>query len=345
MTKDQTSSSEQLAQALLLEQVRYYQQQLSADHSPEYIQHICHLIFQSTQYLNLNQVHNAVQRLEVVQGLPLEMQLGADLLEFIGEVSKQIFISALKSSSTLNDLISDHQFEIWLSKFLELEHVRVYLNNFLRDSPAIQQLCHFIATTVIQKKLPGFLQNPNFQEHHTQHPHSSWQQRIKRFSLKQQQRIEQKLEDYLATFIQEQLAELTILSNDDLEDLIRNIWDDLKEKTVYQYISKIDPLDVEEFFVLIYEYWKELRQQPFMQNLILRGVEVFYRFYEHETLQDLLYGIGLNESDIKTEALRFYPKVLRAFEQQNLLEPLLMQILKPFYIRPATLALIEQHQN
>ena len=47
MTKDQTSSSAQLAQALLLEQVRYFKSQLCAEHSSEYLQHLSHLIFQS----------------------------------------------------------------------------------------------------------------------------------------------------------------------------------------------------------------------------------------------------------------------------------------------------------
>lgn len=41
-------------------------------------------------------------------------------------------------------------------------------------------------------------------------------------------------------------------------------------------MKQLTPLDVEEFFVLIYEYWKELRQSQFMQGLILYGVEVFF---------------------------------------------------------------------
>jgi len=145
--------------------------------------------------------------------------------------------------------------------------------------------------------------------------------------------------------IQQQLAELSVLSNDDLEDLLRTLWDDVKDKTVYEYISKINPLDIEEFFVLVYEYWKELRQQPFIQNLVLRGVEVFYEFYRDDTLQDLFYGIGLNEQDIYTEVQRFYPKLIRVLDREGLLEPLLVNVLSPFYARSETLSLIEQHQS
>ena len=98
-----------------------------------------------------------MQQLEmVVRRYAFEMQLGADLLEFIGEISKQIYLSALKSPSTLNDLVSDQQFDIWLAKFLELDNIRLYFNTFLRHSPAIEQLCHFIATSAIHHKLPRF---------------------------------------------------------------------------------------------------------------------------------------------------------------------------------------------
>lgn len=82
----------------------------------------------------------------------------------------------------------------------------------------------------------------------------------------------------MARLIQQQLAELSVLSNNDLEDLLRTLWDDVKDKTVYEYISKINPLDIEEFFVLVYEYWKELRQQPFIQNLVLRVSKYFMNF-------------------------------------------------------------------
>lgn len=117
MTKDQTSSSAQLAQALLLEQVHYFKSQLCAEHSSEYLQHLSHLIFQSLQQLKLHQVIDMQQLEMVVRRYAFEMQLGADLLEFIGEISKQIYLSALKSPSTLNDLVSDQQFDIWLAKF------------------------------------------------------------------------------------------------------------------------------------------------------------------------------------------------------------------------------------
>ncbi len=154
---------------------------------------------------------------------------------------------------------------------------------------------------------------------------------------------EHKLETWIAGFIHEQLTELSLLSAEDLESLVRHIWEDIRHKKIYEFMKQLTPLDVEEFFVLIYEYWKELRQSQFMQGLILYGVEVFYDFYKDQSLFEVLSAIGLSETDLQTEALRFYPKVMDAFNEHGILEPLLQALLAPFYQSSKTLDIIEKH--
>lgn len=46
----------------------------------------------------------------------------------------------------------------------------------------------------------------------------------------QQQRLEHKLETWIASFIHEQLTELSLLSAEDLESLVRHIWEDIRHK-------------------------------------------------------------------------------------------------------------------
>jgi hypothetical protein len=269
------------------------------------------------------------------------MQLGAGLLEFIGEIAQRLHVFSLQSSAQLQDVFSDHQFEMWLSKILELDNIRQYLNKFLKESPSIEQLCLYIATSTLHNKLPKLFATAD--EEKSQDSKYEWQQKLKTFSYRQQQRIEQKIEESIARFIQEQLVDLSLLSNDDLESLARNIWDDNKSKPLSEYTKQVTPLDVEEFFVMIYEYWKELRQSSFLQDLILYGVKVFYDFYKDESLQDVFTAIGLEESDLRNEAVRFYPKVVKALDEHNVLEPIIHMVLKPFYDNPQTLQVIEKH--
>ncbi len=136
----------------------------------------------------------------------------------------------------------------------------------------------------------------------------------------------------LPAFIHEQLTELSLLSAEDLESLVRHIWEDIRHKKIYEFMKQLTPLDVEEFFVLIYEYWKELRQSQFMQGLILYGVEVFYDFYKDQSLFEVLSAIGLSETDLQTEALRFYPKKLwMPFNEHGIFGTVTSSALSSFY--------------
>ncbi|MFX5485944.1 hypothetical protein ABTD86_06435, partial [Acinetobacter baumannii] len=136
MTEQKNSSKTTApAQALLLEQVEFFKKQLSIENSPIYFRQFIQLFIQHADEIKLYEVVDLEQLQAVVKRYAFEMQLGAGLLEFIGEIAQRIYLSAMKSPVQLQDLVSDHQFEMWLSKFLEMEHIPHYLNQFLRTSP------------------------------------------------------------------------------------------------------------------------------------------------------------------------------------------------------------------
>lgn len=167
MTEQKNSSkTTALAQALLLEQVEFFKKQLSIENSPIYFRQFIQLFMQHADEIKLYEVVDLEQLQAVVKRYAFEMQLGAGLLEFIGEIAQRIYLSAMKSPVQLQDLVSDHQFEMWLSKFLEMEHIPHYLNQFLRTSPSVQQLCQYIATSTLEQKLPKFLTASRVDDYH-----------------------------------------------------------------------------------------------------------------------------------------------------------------------------------
>ena len=74
-----------------------------------------------------------------------------------------------------------------------------------------------------------------------------------------------------------------------------------------------------------------------------RWVSHITDFYKDESLEDVFAAIGLEETDLLNEAVRFYPKVVAALDEQGVLEPVITLILTPFYESPQTLANIEKH--
>ena len=130
MTEQKNSSkTTALAQALLLEQVEF-SKTIIYRKLTYLFPAIYSAFMQHADEIKLYEVVDLEQLQAVVKRYAFEMQLGAGLLEFIGEIAQRIYLSAMKSPVQLQDLVSDHQFEMWLSKFLEMEHIPHYLNQF-----------------------------------------------------------------------------------------------------------------------------------------------------------------------------------------------------------------------
>ena len=68
----------------------------------------------------------------------------------------------------------------------------------------------------------------------------------------------------------------------------------------------------------------------------------FYDFYKDQSLFEVLSAIGLSKLTYKLK-LYVLSKVMDAFNEHGILEPLLQALLAPFYQSSKTLDIIEKH--
>ena len=146
--------------------------------------------------MQLKQVINVSQLHAVVQRYAFEMNLGAEILELIGIMSQKLHQYALQSDTELQDLISDQQYQFWLTKLVELTNVRLYLRDLLLQSQQVDVVCLQMATHIIESKTPWLNQL-----RHSKYKVLGIQQRVLQFMQEQQQTIEAKLEFRLANII------------------------------------------------------------------------------------------------------------------------------------------------
>jgi hypothetical protein len=130
------------------------------------------------------------------------------------------------------------------------------------------------------------------------------------------------------------------LSDDELRDLFDQLWYGLKNSTISSFGEGLEPLDIEEFFVLIYEDWRRLRHEEYVQRLILTGVDVFFEVYGDYSLVDLLSEVGITRQHMIGEIVRFAPPVIDALVQSGDLRELIEFQLEPFYRDSHTIALL-----
>ena len=321
-----TGFAQQLAQALQLEQVNFIKKQLLETKNPLYIQNFIAQSYQNADKILLRHVIQLEQLQAVVQKYAFELNLGPDILEFIGVAAQKIHYYTVHNSTLFNELLSDENFELWLFKILELEQLKTYLQDHLEHNPQIQHISIQLANQILEQNTPWLKQ---LRQYTVKQDHL--RSRVLRFIQEQQQNIEFKLEQQLAAAIRTQLIHMIQLPNKDLADLANFVWSDLKQRPLKETFSQFQSIDFEEFFILVYETWKGLRQTDFMQHLILHVVTAFYEYFGDFSLQELLHSVGLNENDLRLEAYRFIPYCLKALDEHELLDSIIASLIAPFY--------------
>jgi len=333
-----SSFAQELAQALLLEQVRFIKKQLLDQKNPQFIQNFISQTYQNADKILLKNVIQLEQLQSVVQKYAFELNLGADILEFIGVVAQKIHQYAIHSQTIFNDLLSDESFELWMFKILELEQLRDYIQENLQHNPQIQQVSLQLANQILESNTPWLNQLRQYTV-----KHNRIGAKVISFIQDQQHNIELKLEQQLATAIRSQLSNIILLPNEDLADIATHVWNEVKQRSLKEAFSQVQSIDFEEFFILVYETWKELRQTEYMQQVILNVVEAFYEYFGEYSLQELLHSVGLDQNDLFIEADRFVPHTLGALDQHGLLDEIIQSLIAPFYIDTQTQRFIENY--
>lgn len=327
---------EQFAQALMLEQIEFIRTQLLVAKNNSYLEQIVHQIYTHADRIQLQQAIHLEQLNSVVQKYAFELNLGPDILEFIGSIAQKVHFFASSSPVQFNALLSDESFEIWMYKCLELENFRQYINDNLQNNPHAQHISLQLANQILESNTPWLNQLRKFK---TQDNRIS--SRIVNFIQDQHQNIELKLEQQLSQALLKQLSNIIMLPNDELAEIILEIWSDIKVRTMQDTISNIQAIDVEDFFILVYETWKSLRKTDYLQAVVLQVVSGFYEYFAEYSLQELLQAVGLDEQDLYQEAYRFAPYCLKALDDAGILVELIKAFIEPFYVSERTTALIQ----
>lgn len=335
-----SSFAQELAQALLLEQVRFIKQQLLNEDHSKYLQNFVAQVYQHADQIQLKSIIQLEQLQAVVQKYAFELNLGADILEFIGFSAQKIHHYAVNSDTIFNDLLSDDSFELWLFKILELEQFRYYLQENLQHNPQIQQVSLQLANQIVESNTPWLdqLRQYNVKQ-------NRFGSKILNFIQDQQQNIELKLEQQLAAAIRKQISNIILLPNENLANIVTHLWTDIKQRSLKETFSQFQSIDFEEFFILVYESWKQVRQTDYMQQVILNVVAAYYEYFGDYSLQELLHSVGIDEQDLFIEAQRFAPHSLTALDQHGLLDNLIKSLIEPFYLDENTQRFIENYLN
>jgi len=331
------------AEALLNAQIAYMIRRLTGDEYEAWVRAELSTELGNARLLTLNDVMQPDLIRQVVYQFALELDLGGGVLELVAAVARALHGHPIHRQTTLGDILSDAAFEEFLDKVLELRELREHLVEELISNPLYAEL----ATSLLTQGVRGYLDHAVAT---TRVPGARSLVRLGRGALQSlpgdfEEALEFRLHDYLRRALQGLLAgsgqTLLELADTRMRDSILDIWDNLKGRPIADGLHQLTALDLEEFFVMGYEYWRELRETEFVRAIIDAGIDTFFDNYGQSTLFDLLGEVGIDEDIMIQQAMRFGPPVIRVLHERGMLEALFRRQLEGFYGSPEVAAILE----
>jgi hypothetical protein len=282
---------------------------------------------------------------QTARNYAVELELSGAIPELVGDIARALYANPVHDLTTLGDLLPDGLFAEYLDKLLEMREARERLVHEAVANPVYSAL----ASDILLEGIRGYAQQGR--DLARQIPGAARAARLGQSLLSSAfPLLEESLEDNTRKYVTRILdavlhrSEHFLLNHFD-EDRLRTIalevWDVVKEKPVSTFKRSVTSLDLEEFFVIGYEVWRELRQTPFYGAMIDTGVDCFFDKYGNTSLRELLDEMGITPTIMMDEAMRYTPQVIAMLQRKNLLQPLLRRNLETFYASPAVLAIIE----
>ena len=328
-------AAKQLAEQLAQLQIQYIKQQLLGEHTQQLRQQFIQHFFAFSEQIKLKQLLDLEQLIGVVEEQVFNTNLAPSLLAVIGEMAESIHQQIRHSQAPLTSFVSDQQIEHWLRKALEMDYIFDYFRSKIIQTPQIRAMCAYWINQNLVHYTPEQLSAI------TDQITTRLPRRLQQFLSVQQQRLEEKVEEKAAHLFQQQLLFLFHLPKEEYLSLGLSLWNSLKDKPLAEFSAQSSPLDSEEIFIFIYEFWKDLRKNPDMQTLIKHSIEQFYHAFADESLYYLFQSTGLKVDNIQTEAERFVPVILTRLDKLEVLDQVFISMVAPFFNQTDVLQTLE----
>lgn len=277
-------------------------------------------------------------------GYASDMTLGGAIPALVGDIATALYEHPVHDKTRLEQLVPDKQFEEILDKVLELKELREAVVHESVSNPIFANLItellysgvrdYVAQSTKFAGKLPGAKSAMKFG---------------KAFVDRARPELSGSLEDGIKTYVNKNTQTslnaserylLDAFESDEFRQVVLDLWDENKHLSVASVRDFAGQLDIEELFVIGYEYWQHLRKTAMYQQLIESGIEVFYDTYRKTTLTEILEDIGVTRDMMVRDAMRFLPRIIKALSKKGLLETAIRQQIEDFYRSDAAAAVL-----
>jgi hypothetical protein len=284
----------------------------------------------------LNQVVPSENVMQSIKSNVIVREIPGAVAEIAGEGASSLFSAEFHRKTTVDTIISGRQVEEWIDKTLELKEHREALMEKMLQQPVYGQMIadvmyqgivrYIYEDNLLTKKVPAI---------------SSVLKLGTKMVNKTVPNLESAVEDNVKAYISENISSLIKHSQTFLEDsldaeqlkeVVLDIWSGIETKQLGELQDGIDNIDLSEFVVLGYEFWKTFRETDYFLACCQHIVDHIYEKYGDQPAAAILSDFGASPEIAYQQIEGYLPDTLASLKQVGFIEQLIRQRLEGFYL-------------
>ena len=259
-----------------------------------------------------------------------EMDISGAIPELVGDMVDAFYEQAVDSERLIADVVDEDVIMALLDKVLEIPLSRQGMA-WLGRNPVLLALlaggAQMGLKTLLHQGMPAALR----------------EQFSRRLPERWVNSLDTRMQEWLLRRTEQLLSDPWLYRDENLDELRELVlvgWQDFAQRPVAELRELLSSEDIQELFVIGFEYWRELRHTDYFNSLLDSGVSAFFDKYGDTGLVELLQELGVTRDLMLDDARRFGPPIIEKLRQEGLLEAWLRRHLSGFFEAEATLELL-----
>ena len=261
-----------------------------------------------------------------------EMDISGAIPELVGDMVEEFYQQAMDSDRLVADVVDEDVIMALLDKVLEIPLSRQGMA-WLGRNPVLLALlaggAQMGIKTLLHQGMPAALRD----------------QLSRRLPERWVNSLDTRMQDWLLRRTEQLLSDPWLYRDENLDELRELVlvgWQDFSQRPVAELRELLSSEDIQELFVIGFEYWRELRHTDYFNGLLDSGVKAFFDKYGEMGLVELLEELGVTRTLMLDDARRFAPPIIEKLRQEGLLEEWLRRHLGGFFEAEETLQLLSE---
>ncbi len=242
---------------------------------------------------------------DVARKYTMQFPVEGAIPELVGQVAARLYRSEVHENTRLTDIVGPRRFDELSAIATELPVARHAVEQVL-DSPSTADT----VVEVVQRAVE------------------------RRFGRTLARRLARPVEKWTRRGTAVVVASAREDSGELLADAVRDFWRGSSDTAIVGFRDTVDETDVEDAVVLVFEFWRTFRQTDYFRSLLDTGIDEVFDTYGATPVADVVEDLGITGDDLREEAQRFGPEVIRELADAGFLEPLLRRRFAVFYTSP-----------